>query len=107
MHWDGDPGPLDVVSVSSKGLGGAWAAIVSPGWLMGMTASNSSAATAAIADVFDGADANGEYLFTIALGPNSMTRQSPGLPGVPLDSGIFVQVTAGTLNLMFTAARAR
>lgn len=105
MKWQTATDTLDVDNVSVAGLSGVARIWPAGGWLMGMTLANLDPANPMHVDIYDGADLTGEFLFTVALGPTATTRQSPGLPGVPLESGLFIDVTAGALTAGFTIGR--
>lgn len=102
MRWDSTDGALDVTNLTSRALVASVILVAESGWLMGMTAASIDDTNALDMDVFDGADAQGGWLFNLRLPIGATTRQSPGLPGMPVERGLFVAVNTGTVDLSMT-----
>ena len=107
MRWETVGGPLEVTHVTARGLTGASAMITQGGWLMGLTISNADPANPLVADFYDGNSVGSEWLFTVRLAVDGTTRQSPGLPGVPIEAGVFVNVTSGIADVAVTVGGTR
>lgn len=107
MIWESATGPVDVTTVTRQALSGNAQLQSAGGWLMGLTVSNADPTNPLVITLFDGADANGEYLLTVRLPVNATSRQSPGLPGQPLELGLFAIVTSGSADITCTIGRTK
>lgn len=105
MKWQTATDTVDVETVSVADLSGPWQAWSRGGWLMGMTIANLDPAVTAHVDFYDGTSTGGDYLFTMVLAVGATSRQSPGLPGVPIESALFLNVTAGSVAAGLTIGR--
>jgi len=91
------PATLDVRPLSSlawPGQGSVWPA---SGWLLGWALWSADGATDTTARLFDGGDVGGEPLAVLHVPGAGDVQHGPALPGIPLESGLFLSVITGQL----------
>lgn len=94
--------PLDVVTVGARGLSGGKALFSRGGWFQGYVLRNTDPANAATVDFYDGGDATGDWIGTWSIPAGSTLVQRPAVGGWPISSGLFADVTTGTVDVSTT-----
>lgn len=92
--------PLDVYPFDVQGLTAGAELSSKAGWLWGYTMRNTDPVNPAALDLYDGSTDNGALLgsWSIPAGATLVQRPSPG--GWPFESGLFANVTAGTVTIV-------
>lgn len=103
--WVTAGGVLTVNNSAVRALSASVAVTAQGGFLLGLLVANLDDTNPVQIDVYDGTDANGEYLLTVALGPNATFHEGPSVPGWPLSSGIFLDVIEGMADVTTTYGR--
>lgn len=105
MIYGGDGLVLDVQTLPFTAVAGGQLGYPRDCFLSGVTYEESTGAAAAAVTLFDGLDANGQILDRVAINAGAFNRSNPGQPGMPCERGIFIDVTAGVMNISLTVNR--
>lgn len=80
---------------------------VGAGVLCGVCVTNTSAAAASNVVVYDGADGNGDQIFTLTLAANQVLSSTLAHDGIRFDHGLYVETGGGVVGSLFAALDGR
>lgn len=94
----GDGKGLEVRCISFANLSSSGPLYTGAGWLMGWIIAPDTPATAAVLELVDGNDANGDSFALLRIAADTTSTGSRSVPGLPLETGLAVKITSGSVS---------
>lgn len=102
MNWPAGAPALLIDTVSMRGVLGSALVADRARWVLAVVATATAGSTAAMVGLYSGDPDTGARLLTIAVPAGATFTWSPGPPGIPAESGLWVSVAGAAVDLSVT-----